>query len=165
MSYAISRRGVRTTAAIGAVSLGLLALSACEKPTPVATGTVHSNSASSEAACYADGKPLGKSAFGKCLTKKGGKTLKVAPGDKLRLGVEPDTAKDGWAIVVNGRPATETPLTKTYHSLDADTLFQQPQNPMSQQAAPPRKNAQISIVSLGDGGPTGVWTLRADRDA
>ena len=45
----------RVVAAAGAVSAGLLVLSACDKPSPIATITVGTNSVNSEATCYNDG--------------------------------------------------------------------------------------------------------------
>ena len=53
-----SGKSRRIGVALGAVSAGLLVLSACDKPTPLATVTVGDNSVHTEASCYNDGNAL-----------------------------------------------------------------------------------------------------------
>ncbi|MGW8374364.1 DUF2771 domain-containing protein [Streptomyces sp. ODS28] len=158
MSYAISRRGVRTATAIGAVSLGLLALSACEKPTPMATATVNGESVSVEASCYEGGKTIPSGQVKECLGKKAEKSVKVGPGDKVRFGVDPDIAKDGWFLVSDNKTTPlPQPTKKTYHSFPGDAFFQQ-QSAMGQ-PGPPKKEAQVTI-----GTATGVWHVKLIND-
>ncbi|GAB2834568.1 DUF2771 domain-containing protein [Streptomyces daliensis] len=161
MSYAISRRGVRTATAIGAVSLGLLALSACEKPTPVATATVNGDSVTTEAACYNDGKAIPQGEAKKCLSKKAEKTVTVGLGDKLRVGVEPDMAEDGWLLFVNGQPALPDPIKKTYYTFPGDAFFQQ-QSAGGQ--ATSTDTAQVSIVVADGSEFKGIWHLKLKSD-
>ncbi|AJT65043.1 hypothetical protein [Streptomyces chattanoogensis] len=129
----ISRgKGRRTAAAIGAVSLGLLTLSACEKPTALATVTAGSSTVSAEATPGCDGgeKALDKVKFTACISKEGGKTLTVSPGEKVRIGVEPDIAKRGWlAFAGDGQGVSKT--HQTYRTLDSSQLFVK-QDPQTQ---------------------------------
>lgn len=156
MNYAISRRGLRTATVLGAASLGLLALSGCEKPTPLATATVNSTTVTTEAACYDGGKNIPRARAEKCLGGTAGKTVRVGPGDKLRVGVEPDTAKQGWLLFVNGQSALPKPVKKTYYTFSGDAFFQQ-QSADGQ--GKQRKSARVSIVEAGGGGFKGVWHL------
>ena len=59
----------RAATTIGAISLGLVALTACDKPTPLATVTVGTRSVTAEAVdkCYAHGKKLPTTIFRACL--------------------------------------------------------------------------------------------------
>ncbi|MFE2426660.1 hypothetical protein ACFXJ5_07885 [Streptomyces sp. NPDC059373] len=117
----------RRAAAIGAVSLGLVALSACEKPTPLATVTVGDKTVTTEAAtkCYADGKDLTTTAFAACLNAvKPTKTITVGTGDQVRIGVDPDVAKRGWLVAAGLSQKTDVLTNKTYWSLgEKDSLF------------------------------------------
>lgn len=157
MSYAISRRGVRTATAVGAVSLGLLALSACEKPSPVATATVNDKSVTTEAACYNDGKTIGQAEAQKCLSKKAEETVTVTPGDKVRIGVEPEAGESGWLLFINGQPALPEPIKKTYYTFPGDAFFQ-PQGQTGQ--GPKPKTAQVSIVQADGSQFKGIWHLK-----
>lgn len=157
MSYAISRRVLRSrVTAVGAAALGLFALSACEKPTPLVTATVNSESVTTEAACYDDGKTLPTGEAKKCLGEKAGTTVRVGAGDKLRLGVEPDTAESGWLLVVDGRPALPDPIHKTYYTFNGDAFFQQQSAGGGGKA---KKTAQVSVVQTEGKDFKGVWHL------
>ncbi|REK90733.1 hypothetical protein DY245_08645 [Streptomyces inhibens] len=150
-------KGRRAAAAIGAVSLGLITLSACEKPTALATVTVGSTTVTAEATpgCDGDGEVLSKKAIAACITKKGGKTITVHPGEKVRVAVDPEVAKSGW-IVIGGGPVMREPSKETYRSFDADTLFMQ-QNPQTGQTTY-TKNVTLQVAELGDGdGPKTMW--------
>ncbi|MGP8299740.1 hypothetical protein ACTPOK_17790 [Streptomyces inhibens] len=150
-------KGRRAAAAIGAVSLGLITLSACEKPTALATVTVGSTTVTAEATpgCDGKGEVLSKKAIAACITKKGGKTITVHPGEKVRVGVDPEVAKSGW-IVIGGGPVMREPSKETYRSFDADTLFMQ-QNPQTGQTTY-TKNVTLQVAELGDGdGPKTMW--------
>ncbi|NLU70969.1 DUF2771 domain-containing protein [Streptomyces sp. HNM0574] len=157
MSYAISRRGVRTATAVGAVSLGLLALSACEKPSPMATATVNSTSVSTEAACYNDGDTIAQSEAKSCLSKEAEKSVTAGPGDKVRIGVEPDVAEGGWLLFIDGQPVLPEPIKKTYYTFPGEAFFQS-QTPTGQ--AQKKDSAQVSIVQADGSQFKGIWHLK-----
>lgn len=160
MSYAISRRRLRTATAIGAVSLGLFALSACEKPTPLATATVNGDTISTDATCYSDGKTIPRAEAQKCVAEKPKKSVKLGPGDKLRLGVEPDVAKTGWLVFIDGRPALPSPIKETYYSFPGDSFFQQQSQTGQTQT---KKSVRVSIVEADGSQFKGVWQLKLDN--
>ncbi|MFE3580878.1 DUF2771 domain-containing protein [Streptomyces vinaceus] len=148
-----SGRGRRSVAALGAVSAGLLLLSACDKPTPLATVTVGTSSVSTEAAC-SDSKELSMDKVQECLTDmKDAKTIDYRRGDTLRLGVEPEVVEDGkkWQAVLDGQPITE-PSANTYRSFPGADIFATG----GQGEAPASK--KLNIVQVGeDGKPLAVW--------
>jgi FtsP/CotA-like multicopper oxidase with cupredoxin domain len=117
----------RRAAAIGAVSLGLVALAACEKPTPLATVTVGDKTVTTQAnpTCYADGKDLTTKAFTACLSAvKPTKTITVHAGDQVRIGVDPKIADNGWLVAAGLSQKTDVLTNKTYWSLgEKDSLF------------------------------------------
>ncbi|MGW3511960.1 DUF2771 domain-containing protein [Streptomyces sp. NPDC000994] len=117
---AVRRR--RAVAAAGAVSAGLLVLSACSKPTPLSTITVGSSSVSSEANCYNDGNAIKTADLAKCLMSKDIKTIKVDPDETVRFGVDPKIADTGWTILMNGQPLTDS-STKTYRTIPGSVFF------------------------------------------
>lgn len=163
MTAALSRSKTRRTAiAAGAVALGLVALSACEKPTPKATVTVGSNSVSSEAACYNHGNELSNQALSSCV-KKTGKKLTVHPGERIRVGVDPDIAHSGWAMLVNGQGTMSEAAKDTYRSFDFDQIFA-PQQSSSGGAAVP-KTAQVTIIQVDESNSKakGAWQFTLDR--
>ncbi|WP_234382250.1 hypothetical protein [Streptomyces dysideae] len=157
---AVRRR--RAVAVAGAVSAGLLVLSACDKPTPRATVTVGKSSISSEAECYKDGDNLGQQEAAKCALKKSSDTIKVAQSETLRIGVDPEVADTGWALWINGQQVTNV-YKKTYYSFQGVDLFADQQG----QAAP--KQLYISIVEQNKtaSGPSsefkGVWNFKLEN--
>ncbi|MGA4849628.1 DUF2771 domain-containing protein [Streptomyces sp. G5(2025)] len=154
-----SARRRRSVAALGAVSAGLLVLSACDKPTPLATVTVGSDSVNTEASCYNDGKELKKSQLKSCAQDKDVKTVKVDPDERVRFGVDPEVADKGWTLLANGRPLGE-PSKKTYLVVPGNIFF-------SQQLGGGDK-ATISILEGGNGGTqkaTGLWTFKFEKDS
>ncbi|MEW1635139.1 DUF2771 domain-containing protein [Streptomyces sp. NPDC093801] len=154
-------RARRSVAALGAVSAGLLLLSACDKPTPLATVTVGSSSVSAESECRADngenGKELSMDKVQECLTaRKDAKTIEYGRGDTLRLGVEPAVVEDGkkWQAVLDGQPITE-PSSNTYRSFAGADVFATG----GQGEAPQSK--MLSFVQVGeDGKPLAVWSFK-----
>ncbi|MER6217967.1 DUF2771 domain-containing protein [Streptomyces sp. NPDC048387] len=154
-------RARRSVAALGAVSAGLLLLSACDKPTPLATVTVGSSSVSAESECRADngdnGKELSMDKVQECLTgRKDAKTIEYGRGDTLRLGVEPKVVEDGkkWQAVLDGQPITE-PSANTYRSFAGADVFATG----GQGEAPQSK--MLSFVQVGeDGKPLAVWSFK-----
>ncbi|MFE9256792.1 DUF2771 domain-containing protein [Streptomyces sp. NPDC006879] len=158
-----SGRGRRTAAALGAVSAGLLVLSACDKPTPLATVTVGSSSVSSEASCMRTGdqKELSQEKLGSCLSSlKTSKTINYGRGDTLRLGVEPEVVEDGskWVAFLDGNPITE-PSSNTYRSFPGADVFS-----TGGQGETP-KTRKVSIVQVSaDDKPQAVWSFTLKND-
>ncbi|MEU5809450.1 DUF2771 domain-containing protein [Streptomyces sp. NPDC047718] len=151
----ISGKGRRSVAALAAVSAGLLVLSACDKPTPLATVTVGTSSVSSEAVCQ-DGGELSIEKVQECLTEaKDAKSIEYGRGDTLRLGVEPEIVEDGnrWQAVLDGQPITE-PSSNTYRSFPGADIFATG----GQGEAPSSKKLNIVQVS-GEGKPLAVWAF------
>lgn len=146
-----SGKGRRIGVALGAVSAGLLVLSACDKPTPLATVTVGDNSVHTEAACYNDGDALKESEIQGCLNKKAEKTVKVAMDDKVRFGVDPEIADNGWTLFINGQQAEQEPYKKTYRTIPGSAFF------ASQTGETTTNHTQISVVETKGKKLTGVW--------
>ncbi|MBL1095353.1 hypothetical protein [Streptomyces coffeae] len=162
-------KGRRAATAACAVALGLIALSACDKPTPLATVTVGSTTVTAEAAhgCYNESEQLSKSALEKCLAKAPEKTIKVTTGEKVRIGVDPKIAESGWAVVA-GTPVMNEPSKETYRSFDSETLLSQ-QNPQTGQPSPVDK-VTLTVVQVDEEGkgskrPKGLWRFKLERDS
>ncbi|MFE2040783.1 DUF2771 domain-containing protein [Streptomyces sp. NPDC059477] len=153
MQSRVRRR--RAVAAVGAVSAGLLALTACEKPTPMATITVGTDSISSEADCYNDGKPLSTEELTTCLRDPDIKTITVEDleGD-VRFGVDPDIADKGWVILMNGQPLTDS-SDKTYRNIPGSVFFN------AQYGA----TGNTTTVSIQEGPTqaTGLWSFKLKK--
>ena len=145
-----SGKGRRIGVALGAVSAGLLVLSACDKPTPLATVTVGDTSVTTEASCYNDGDALKDSQIKTCLNKKAEKSVKVAMDDKVRFGVDPEIADNGWTLFINGQQAEQEPYKKTYRSIPGSAFF-------SSQTGETTNKTQISIVETDGKKLTGIW--------
>ncbi|MFK4145852.1 DUF2771 domain-containing protein [Streptomyces sp. NPDC004065] len=152
MRSAVRRR--RAVAAAGAVSAGLLVLSACDKPTPLSTITVGQDSVSSEASCYNDGEPLKTSDLIKCV--KGGKSIKVDPDETVRFGVDPEIADSGWTILMNGQPLTDS-SNKTYRTIPGSVFF-------NAQYGASGNSTQVAIKE-GEKETKGVWSFTLKKDS
>ncbi|MEU7378702.1 MULTISPECIES: DUF2771 domain-containing protein [unclassified Streptomyces] len=151
---AVRRR--RAVAAAGAVSAGLLALSACSKPTPLATLTVGSSSVSSEANCYNDGNALKTADLAKCLKSKDIKTIKVDPDETVRFGVDPKIADTGWTILMNGQPLTDS-STKTYRTIPGSVFFN------AQYGA--SGNSTLVSIKEGEKDVRGLWSFKLTKNS
>jgi hypothetical protein len=112
----------RCAVAVGAVALGLFTLSACSKPTPLATVAVGKGSVHTEASCYDDGKQLSQTDLQSCLRKDGGKTVKVRQTDAFHVGTDPAIADKGWFLVVNGQQKTDV-IKDTYRTFAGSQMF------------------------------------------
>lgn len=156
----LSGKARRTATVIGAVSAGLLVLSACDKPTPLATVTVGTESVHTEAACYNDGSPIKESLLQDCLNKKAEKTVKVANDDKVRFGVDPEIADKGWTLFINGQQAEPEPFKKTYRTVPGNAFFAQQQQ---QPGAPAADEAQVSVVETKGKKLTGIWHFKLEK--
>ncbi|MFB7306701.1 DUF2771 domain-containing protein [Streptomyces sp. NPDC056192] len=145
-----SGKGRRIGVALGAVSAGLLVLSACDKPTPLATVTVGDTSVTTEASCYNDGDALKDSQIQTCLNKKAEKSVEVAMDDKVRFGVDPEIADNGWTLFINGQQAEQEPYKRTYRSVPGSAFF-------SSQTGGTTNKTQVSIVETKGKKLTGIW--------
>ncbi|WP_156724974.1 hypothetical protein [Streptomyces apocyni] len=163
MTFLLAAKGRRTAAALGAVSAGLLVLSACgDKPTPMTTVTFGDNTVSSEATCYDDGdKGLDRVKAKECALKKSNKSIKVTTGETMRIGVDPSVSKTGWTLWVNGQEVFQgDPFKKTYRSFQNIDVFAAPQG----ETAPDK--LYISVVETSaakEGEPgkiKGVWNYK-----
>ncbi|MER6803761.1 MULTISPECIES: DUF2771 domain-containing protein [Streptomyces] len=156
---AMSHRAVRrrrAVAAVGAVSAGLLVLSACDKPTPMATVTVGTSSVSSEATCGGEGEALKSADLNKCLKDKDIEEISVDPeGGTVRFGVDPEIADKGWTILMNGRPLTES-IKKTYQSVPGSVFFN------AQYGA--QGDSTLVSIQEGENKATGLWSFRLKKD-
>ncbi|MEU7020421.1 DUF2771 domain-containing protein [Streptomyces sp. NPDC046203] len=141
----------RAALAVGAVSAGLLVLSACEKPTPLATVTVGTKSVNTGAACYNDGKPLPEKDIPGCLNKKPTQSISVDPAmDQVRFGVDPEIADMGWTIFLGGRNAEPEPFKGTFRSIPASAFF-------SSQMGQAPEETQVTIVANSGKNVAGIW--------
>ncbi|MET8942385.1 DUF2771 domain-containing protein [Streptomyces sp. NPDC004542] len=152
-SVVVRRRAV---AAAGAVSAGLLLLSACDKPTPMSTITVGTSSVSSEATCYNDGDALDTASLTKCLKDTGIKSIKVDPDETVRFGVDPEIADSGWTILMNGQPLTDS-SKKTYRTIPGSVFFN------AQYGA--QGNSTLVSVKEGDKTVKGLWSFKLKKDS
>ncbi len=146
----------RSATAVGAVALGLLALSACTKPTPLATVTVGSTSVHTEASCYNDGKAL--SDLSSCLNKAPEQTVTVHASDKVHVGVDPAIADKGWVVLTATGQKSDVLKNQSYYTFaNASALF------VDQQTGQSSKTANLSIVEVsGKGGAAGVWNVKLE---
>ncbi|MFE1784229.1 DUF2771 domain-containing protein [Streptomyces sp. NPDC059506] len=147
----------RRAAAIGAVTLGLFALAACENPSPITTVTAGSDSISFEASCYNEGEALGTNEQKKCQNAGSAKTIEVSPETEVRFGVDPKIAEQGWIIAINNQPAINKPIEKTYTYFTGQSFFQ-----AAAQGGQGAKTATVSIIAQGEkpGTTSGVWNFK-----
>ncbi|MEU8648656.1 DUF2771 domain-containing protein [Streptomyces sp. NPDC051051] len=158
MRSVVRRR--RAVAAAGAVSAGLLVLSACDKPTPLSTITVGSSSVSSEATCGGEDGVLKAAELTKCLADKDIKSITVDPDETVRFGVDPEVADQRWTILMNGQPLTED-STKTYRTIPGSVFFN------AQYGA--QGDSTLVSIKAGDGkkdsqAVTGLWSFKLKKD-
>ncbi|MCX4550121.1 DUF2771 domain-containing protein [Streptomyces sp. NBC_01387] len=149
----LTGKGRRTAAAVAAVSAGLLVLSACDKPTPLATVTVGTKSVNTAAACYNDGKALDMAASKSCAEKKKHTpTIKVDPEATVRIGVDPKIADKGWTLLLNGQQLTGV-SKKTYTTIPGNVFFN------AQYGA--KGNTSTVAIAEGDGTTKvyGLWSF------
>ncbi|KAB7852691.1 DUF2771 domain-containing protein [Streptomyces mobaraensis NBRC 13819 = DSM 40847] len=144
-------RSRRAAAALGAVTFGVVALSACDKPTPLTTLTVGKSEVHSEAACYNGKQGISEKDFEDCA-KESGKTVKVNVDDDLHIGVDPKVAKKGWTAIINNRPTG--PWSKTYRTIPVRNYLQSGM-----------EEARVTIVMYGEGKPYGVWNYTLKNDS
>lgn len=153
ISRSRGRRAVRTALAVGAVSLGLAALTACERPSPNAHFTLGSATKSMETAsdCFDHGDGLGVKQALSCLTDtENVRSFATEAGETFRVGVDPDVAESGWLVFANGTPLAIEPNGTTYRTFSTDELYS-----VSESAGIPGTEGkfedvvQISVVQVG----------------
>ncbi|RKN41717.1 DUF2771 domain-containing protein [Streptomyces hoynatensis] len=156
ISRSRGRRAIRTTIALGAVSAGLAALTGCEKPSPSAHFTLHSNTTSRAASddCYGHGEALSADQALDCADDDEGiPSFGTTQGDTFRVGVDPKVADNGWLLFVNGLLYDPEPFTTTYHSFSSDDLYRatqaQAQSGAPGQAAEDRA-LLLNVVEVSD---------------
>ncbi|ELS54160.1 putative Lipoprotein [Streptomyces viridochromogenes Tue57] len=146
----------RALAAAGAVSAGLLALSACDKPTPMATITVGTSTVSAEATCGGEGETLKTADLSKCLKAKDIESIKVDPDATVRFGVDPEIADEGWTILMNGQPLTDS-SKKTYRTIPGSVFFN------AQYGA--SGDSTLVSIKAGEKDVTGLWSFKLKKDS
>lgn len=149
----------RCAVAAGAAALGLFALTACSKPTPLATVTVGETSVHTEASCYRDGDRLSQQDLQACLDKSGGKTVRIKSFDNFHLGVDPAIADKGWFLVAGGQ---KTDVMKdTYRTFGGAQLFR------NSETGKTAKTATLDVLETADGSTdkvVGVWQFKLELD-
>ncbi|MFF0202475.1 DUF2771 domain-containing protein [Streptomyces sp. NPDC005017] len=150
MQSAVRRR--RAVAAAGAVSAGLLVLTACDKPTPVATVTIGSNSVTSEAVCYNDGDPLDAKALEGCAKNTGDiQSIELGEDETVRFGVDPEIADGRWTVLVNGRQFIDF-SENTYRTLPGSAFFQAQYGTEG--------NTNTVTIRMGEKAVEGMWSFK-----
>ncbi|GHJ39928.1 DUF2771 domain-containing protein [Streptomyces sp. TS71-3] len=144
-------RRLRPATAAGALCAALLALSGCEKPTPLATVTVGEDSVHTAAACYHGGKRIPAPELAQCLRQRHFHGVGVDPDATVRFGVDPAIADEGWTILLNGRPITD-PTPKTYRTIPGSVFF----NP---QFGARGGASTVSILEGSASRPIGLWSF------
>jgi hypothetical protein len=151
----------RTATTIGAISLGLVALTACDKPTAQATVTVGSKSVQAEAAdkCYANDKKLPPEIWQACMRAKPTHHITVPVGDKVHIGVDPEIADKGWLIVrgANELDTSELLKNKTYWSEDSAAVFTLPDPQTGQPSAV--KSVTLNVLEATDAHGENVYRV------
>lgn len=148
----------RAAAALGAVSAGLLVLSACNKPTPLVTVTIGSDSVNAEAACYNDGEAIRESEIQGCLTEKPSETIKVAMDDQVRMGVDPEIADNGWTLLFGAQPVEQEPFKKTYRTIPGNAFF-------SSATGEPTTKTAVSVMETQGKKVVGIWNFQFEKES
>ncbi|MER6025155.1 DUF2771 domain-containing protein [Streptomyces sp. NPDC001851] len=145
----------RAVAVAGAVSAGLLALSACEKPSPVSTVTVGKDSVNSEATCYNDGKALDTKSLARCIKNvENAESIKVDQDETVRFGVDPKIADAGWVILVNGQQFTDV-SKKTYRTIPGSAFFNQQYGTQG--------DTNTVTIRMGEKANLGMWSFKLKK--
>ncbi|MEU6666514.1 DUF2771 domain-containing protein [Streptomyces sp. NPDC046727] len=145
----------RAVAVAGAVSAGLLVLSACDKPTPVATITVGGDSVNSEAICYNDGKALDAKSLEGCVKKAAeAESIKVGQDETVRIGVDPKIADAGWVVLVNGRQFTDS-SKETYRTIPSSAFFNVQYGTQGE--------SNTLTIQMGEKAKKGYWSFKLKK--
>lgn len=153
------RVGLRTAAAIGAAA-AVVALAACEKPTPGVSAYSGSNSVRTQALCWApeeegsvDAQACAQQVAESVKAGKDVPTLDVTGDATLGISVDPVVADFGWNLTINGTPINSQPITETYYRI----TYPQPGAGLQ---LPPEGSLQIVAVGKKANTVRGVWGIR-----
>lgn len=164
------RRSIRTACAVGAASLAVVAVAGCDKPKPVATVTVGSDSVHSEDVCDNDGKKMSEKQVRDCASKSKPKSIDYSPSDTLRFGVDPEVADKGWGVetrLQNLQTQQEVSLafverTKKTYATSTEAVAQQDRQKVSLSVLP--ETTDVMLVEQDEKGDAyGVWTFRLNK--
>ncbi|MCZ7414890.1 MULTISPECIES: DUF2771 domain-containing protein [unclassified Streptomyces] len=168
-------RHTRAAVAAGTAVVALFTLSACgEKPTPMTTVTVGSNSVFAEAACYNDGDKLSDKTLEKCGDEADkvdkDQTITLDRDENLSVGVEPEVAERGWFVLLDGRPLGEfrNYHDTTYQSFEVSDIF----DGVQQLGMEQRDSVTLTILETPEPkadqkeqpGVFGVWNFKLNLD-
>ncbi|MGC0422382.1 DUF2771 domain-containing protein [Embleya sp. AB8] len=147
----------RPAALAGAAVLGALALTGCniDKPTPLVTLVSGSTSVHSEAECYKENGTLDEAKAEDCLKSTDGKTISVGEGGSFAVGVDKKIADAGWALLINGKQQSQTPIKTTYVKGMSLTYGE-----------PTAESAPITVQVVQPDGKTGyrgIWTFKIEK--
>ncbi|WP_158920757.1 hypothetical protein [Streptomyces sp. NBRC 109706] len=162
------RRAFRTMLALGTVSLGVLVLSGCEKPSPNAHFTLNSSSKTRETAsdCHGHGDALGVSRVLECL---GGDeeavSFSTSPGDTFRIGVDPSVAETGWVVLVNEQLYRIEPYTTTYQTFPSADLYRMVRGEPQPGQPPVDTELRVSVAQVREEYDVdAVWDSRSAEE-
>ena len=146
---------MRRVALLAAACASVLALSACEKPSPGATVFSGQTSAHSAALCWSftteslDSSACAQDVVENALRGSGVGTIPVVPGETIGISVDTVVAKEGWTPVVGNQRLLQTPTTSTYFRFSFPDLQEVPE-----------EGLPLQIVA-GSGDTTkGIWIFR-----
>lgn len=149
------RDAARRLSIIGAAGVAVVAMSACEKPSPGVSVFSGQISGHSQALCWSfDGQSLDADACAQGLVEdalRGGgvKSIPVVPGETIGISVDPTVARAGWTPVVGSQRLLSTPTTSTYYRFAFPDLQEVPEDGLP-----------LQIVA-GQGETTvGIWVFR-----
>jgi hypothetical protein len=146
----LSRRALALPVAL----LGVLALTACEKPAPGVSVFSGMTSTHRAALCWSfDGAPLSPETCAQDVVTQaleGAEVgrIPVIPGDVIGISVDPVVADAGWFPVIGSQRLTQTPITSTYYRFTYPDLQQVPADGVSLQ------------VVAGRDGTRGLWVFQ-----
>ena len=112
----------RRVAAAAALALTAFTMAGCDKPGPNATVFSGTTSATREALCWSP-DPAATPTPDDCLFGNDSPAqladyvarIPVVPGGTVGISVDPEVAKAGWSVTVNGRPLNSHLITSTYY--------------------------------------------------
>ena len=148
-------RSVRRIVLLMGAGASVLALSACEKPSPGVSVFSGQTSAHSQALCWSfSGESLDSTACAQDVVEdalRGGgvMSIPVVPGETIGISVDPSVASQGWTPVVGSQRLLQTPTTSTYYRFAFPDLQEVPATGLPLQ------------VVAGSGDTTvGIWIFR-----
>lgn len=155
MSMFAPGTSLRRFALLAGAGASVLALSACEKPTPGVSVFSGQTSANSQALCWSfsgetlDATDCAQDVVESALRGAGVASIPVVPGETIGISVDPSVAAQGWTPVVGSQRLLQTPTTSTYYRFSFPDLQEVPEGGLPLQ------------VVAGSGDSTlGIWIFR-----